>query len=296
MGIAPMMLNLAIGNSVQWIFRTWVRAFGKPVRSADEAWIDGPVGSPERIGAEFYEGLAKDINAECAKNEVNSGLMEDFNKLASTSFNPEAIDPRIKDFYERTANYRLEVWSQWSWLFQPFARLLVHFVSRRIQQLNLPVSPLDTSRGMTSEIIRLKDKDTGERLYTCWLRKVIHTGDVIYAGFYSTSKPPRYSGECVKVVFPLPRGSATVVLKPIARKDGSLELSSAGEGFGDPGYYRILQVEGRCRKIRYIRAMKERIHVYVDKQGTLRTDHEFSFWKIRMLTLHYRIDGLKREP
>lgn len=288
-----MMLNRAIGNFIQWIFRTWVRAFGRRVASGDAAWLDGPTGTLQRIGAAFYEGLSKDRNIEFTKNEANSGLMKEFDKLASRSFNPADIDSRVKDFYERTVNYRLDVWSQWSWLFRPFAWILVHSVSRRIQQLNLPVSPLDTSRGMTSDIIRLIDKDTSESIYTCWLRRVVATNDVIYAGFYSTCRPPRHSGECVKVVFPLPKGSATVVLKPIAHDDGSFELSSSGRRFGDAGYYRILQVDEHSRRIRYIRALKESIHVYVDNHGTLRTDHVFKFWKLRMLSLHYKISGVE---
>jgi hypothetical protein len=84
--------------------------------------------------------------------------------------------------------------------FRPLAWLLVSLVSRRIEQLNLPVSPLDTSRGMSSDVIQLLDKTNGEILYTCWLRKVIASGDVVYAGFYSICKPSNYAGQCVKVV------------------------------------------------------------------------------------------------
>lgn len=222
-----MTFNLAVGNFIQWVFRTWVRAFGRRVINGDACWLDGPIGTPQRIGADFYEALSRDTNVEYAKNEANSGLMKEFGKLAGGSFNPGDIDSRVKDFYERTVNYRLDVWSQWSLLFRPFAWMLVHFVSRSIQQLNLPVSPLDTSRGMTSDIIRLTDKHTGDSLFTCWLRTVAATGDVIYAGFYSTCRPPLYPGECVKVVFPLPTGSATVILKPVAHKDRSAENASA---------------------------------------------------------------------
>jgi hypothetical protein len=53
--------------------------------------------------------------------------------------------------------------------------------------------------------------------------------------------------------------------------------------------YRTLIVEGGDRKVRYIRAMHESIHVYVDEAGELRTDHEFFFWGHTMLHIHYRI-------
>jgi hypothetical protein len=284
-----MTLDSVLGNSIEWVFRTWVRSFGRKVADGDLFWLEGPTGTPKRIGSDFFEVLNRDKGLETRKNEPNSGLMKEFDSLRSESFDTAEVDLRVKDFYERTVNYRLDVWSQWHWAFRPLAWVLVSFVSRRIEQLNLPVSPLDTSRGMTSDIIQLIDRKSGENVYTCWLRKVASTGDVIYAGFYSTCRPPNYPGECVKVVFPLPKGSATVVLKPIAREDGSLELSSSGSRFGDPGYYRVLQADETTRKIRYIRAMKETIHVYVDDQGALRTDHVFKFWRVNMLKLHYKI-------
>ncbi|HEY6081160.1 MAG TPA: hypothetical protein VIW29_20235 [Polyangiaceae bacterium] len=45
---------------------------------------------------------------------------------------------------------------------------------------------------------------------------------------------------CVKDVFPMPRGNATVVvLRPSV--DERAVLSSAGGGFGDAGFYRVQQ-------------------------------------------------------
>jgi hypothetical protein len=278
-----------IGHFIEWFFRTWVRLFGRRIERGQMPWLDGPLGSSEKIGADYYQKLIGKSSITTRVNEPGAGLMRDFQRLRSASFDPQQVDERVRDFYERTTDYRLDVWSQWSPLFRPFAWLLVSTVSRRIQQLNLPISPLETSRGMSSDVIQLADEETGEILYTCWLRKVLATGDVVYAGFYSTCKPPHYEGECVKVSFPLPHGNATVVLKPVAHADGSLELKSSGWRFGDPGYYRIHQTGENTFKVRLIRALKESIRVYVDEGGTLRTDHIFSFWRMEMLRLHYKI-------
>lgn len=278
-----------IGHFIEWFFRTWVRLFGRRIERGQMPWLDGPLGSSEKIGADYYQKLIGKSSITTRVNEPGAGLMRDFQRLGSASFDPQQVDERVRDFYERTTNYRLDVWSQWSPLFRPFAWLLVSTVSRRIQQLNLPISPLETSRGMSSDVIQLADEETGEILYTCWLRKVLATGDVVYAGFYSTCRPPNYEGECVKVSFPLPHGNATVVLKPVAHADGSLELKSSGWRFGDPGYYRIHQTGEHTFKVRLIRALKESIRVYVDEGDTLRTDHIFSFWRMEMLRLHYKI-------
>jgi len=280
------------GLFIEWFFRTWVRLFGKKVVGNDASWLDEPTGSLDPIGANFHHNLSQGTGLSFRINEPNSGLMNDFQKLAGESFDPQRVDPRVKDFYERTTNYRLDVSAVRLVLFRPLGWLLVSLVSRRVKQLNLPISPLDTSRGMSSDIIQLLDKPNDEVVYTCWLRKVMATGDVVYAGFYSVCQPPNYPDPCVKVVFPLPQGNTTVVLRAIAHPNGSLELSSAGRRFGDLGYYRVLQIDADTRKIRLIRALKESIHVYVDEQGTLRTDHIFRFWSLEMLRLHYKISPI----
>lgn len=63
-------------------------------------------------------------------------------------------------------------------------------------------------------------------------------------------------------MFPLPGGSATVILRPENRPDGSFVLVSEGDRFGDAGYYR---------------------------EHRTGTDHAFRFMGLRFLDLHYEI-------
>jgi len=283
-----------IGALIQAGIRLWVRVLGRTVKAGEAPWLDGPAGGPGRIGAAVYDEYIQAHDLEALANVPNSGLMRDFDQLESSVFPAGQVDARVRDFYERTVCHRLEAWSQWSELFRPFGWILVSFVSRQIEQLNLPLSPLDTSRGMKSDVIQLVDRETGEIRYAGWLRRMLGSGTVTYAGFYSVCRPANYPHPCVKVVFPLPRGSATVILRPERLPDGSLNLVSAGKCFGDPGFYRVLQIDEHTRRVRYIRAMQETTHVYVDEEGVLRTDHVFRMWGLPVLTLHYKI--MKLEP
>ena len=54
--------------------------------------------------------------------------------------------------------------------------LLVEFISRQMDQLNFPISPLEVAKGMTSEIVQLKKPGTGEVVHTGWLRRFRSTG------------------------------------------------------------------------------------------------------------------------
>ncbi len=161
-------------------------------------------------------------------------------------------------------------------------------MSRDIRQLNLPTTPLATSEGISSELIGLVPKGSGTATCTGWLRTALASGEVMYAGFYTICKPPGHGGRCVKVGFPLPEGSATVILRPQNQPDGSLKLLSAGRAFGDPGYYRIHQVAPDRIRVRYL-PIREMIHLFVDKQGHLRTTHELRFGRTKFLELRYKI-------
>jgi hypothetical protein len=125
-------------------------------------------------------------------------------------------------------------------------------------------------------------------MFTAWLRHLLGSGDVLYAGAYSTCRVPNYKGECVKVVFPLPNGNAMVIMRPVAHEDGSFSVISHGERFGDPGFYFTVHSTGGVRA-RYLKSLRESIRVYAAEPGTVRGDHVLSLWGLTFLRLHYRL-------
>ncbi len=274
------------GRLWEWLIQRWVAHTGREVEAEGASWLVGPTGA-HKIGESLYESYARDAGL-VVQHRPDAGLLESFAVLKNARFDPEKVHPAILDFYERTAHYSLEAWVQWTGPLSPFARTMISSISRNIEQLVLPLTPLATSRGMSSEIISLADEQTGALAYSGWLRKTVATGEIVYAGFYTTCRPPKYPGRCVKVVFPLPQGSATVILRPVNGPSGSLLLVSEGRKFGGPGYYRIHRANSRKLRVKYV-PIEETIHVYVDDKGVLRTDHQFNFWGLRFLTLHYKI-------
>jgi len=279
----------ATGSIVEAGIRMWVRLAGRPVTKTEAPWLRSPMGPGGRIGTSLYSTIAEQEGLQF-HTPTDSGLVEDFDSLRSAAFDPGFVRHEIRSFYQHTAQYRFEVWSEAGILSRLFLWFLVTFVSRRMDQLNFPVSSLEMAEGMTSEISVLVDPSSGQRVYTCWLRRFALSGRVLYAGLYSTEKPGAYPYPCVKVSFPLPYGSSTVFLRPEAQADGSLKLISSGSRFGDPGFYRMVQSDSGKWYVRYLRTLKELFHVFIDSQGTLRADHTVRFLGLRILRLHYRID------
>lgn len=265
----------------------WVQATGRIVDLEADPWLDGPVGAPSGIGPAFFDDFARGRNLQVRRDGCPRGLMSDFATLARTDCDAALLRPEVADFYLRTSEYDLDAWSEWCGAFRPFGVLLARIFSRRLQQLNVPLSPLDTSRGITSEVLQLIDAG-GQVAYTAWLRRLVRTGDVLYAGAYSVCRVSNFSGVCVKVAFPLPNGNALVIMRPDVLADGSLTLVSAGRCFGDPGFY--FTVHGRDGRVwaRYVRALRERIHVY-PSGPEVHADHLLTIWGAVFLRLHYRL-------
>jgi hypothetical protein len=256
-----------------WLSQLWVMARGRRITPAEASWLMAPFGDVDIIADHYIQRLARDESLTVERCSAG-GLLESARDLLGDD--APRLEPRIRDFYEHTARHELEVWSQWSALFRPFAALVQVLYSRRLQQLNLPLDPLDTSRGITSEVVKLRDS-SGTVRYSIWLRHLKATGRVIYSGIYMTTSIPD-GRRCAKIVFPLPRGNATVVMAPSVGDEGRLDLVSSGERFGDPGFYFLLRDSKSRHWAQYIRSFRERITVYVDQEQSLRADHALSLW------------------
>jgi hypothetical protein len=276
------------GSFIAKSIRAWVRVTGRRVRKDEAPWLNCPMGPRGQIGVEFYATLAEREQLSIEKSS-DAGLVPDFGVFARDGFDPSQVRKDVRDFYEHTARFRLEAWSEAPILTRFFLWGLTRFVSRQMEQLNFPVSSLELAGGMSSEVLSMVDSQ-GRRVYTGWSRCLVKSKQVIYTGLYSTERPGGDGVPCVKVSFPLPLGSATVFLRPDVDADGSFRLVSAGRRFGDPGFYRMVEIDENHWKVRYIRTLREFFHVYVDDQGTLRTDHVVKFLGLTALRLHYRLE------
>jgi hypothetical protein len=50
--------------------------------------------------------------------------------------------------------------------------LIVEFISRRMEQLNFPISSLEVAKGMSSEVVQLLEPGSDRLAYTGWLRRL----------------------------------------------------------------------------------------------------------------------------
>lgn len=271
------------------ITQIWVKATGRRINPEEHSWLIGPIGNTDIIKDKFFFELAEKEDLEIQKNHPNSGLLETIDALGLSMDEKLLLNKKVSDFYENTSNYDFEIWSEWKGIFRPFGKLLSIIFSKRLQQLNLPLSAMDTAKGLKSEIVKLKDKSTKDTKWTIWYRIIKSSNDVIYSGIYTTCNNPNYKKPLLKVIFPLPNGNASVVMTHNIEKDGSLMLSSDGKKFGDNGFYFTLTDHKGKYWARFVNSMHEWIRVYEDEENVLRADHNLNFYGVRFLNLHYKM-------
>lgn len=255
--------------------------------NADEAsWLVGPTAGGEVVGHGWADGEATRLGGATSRGPRH-GLLPSFDVLRGDSFDPDLVDERIVDFYEHTSCWGLDLWSEWSPLAWPFGRLIAALFSQRLQQLSLPMRPLDVSFGMASEVVHIHDA-TGEVIGAAWQRTMRKTGEITYSGLYGAATLPGSRQPSVRVVFPLPVGNLPVFLRPSAGTAGDFYLRSPLGSFGHDGAYLVLHRDDGTLNIRRI-PVNEEFHLYVDADGDLRCDHSLRLWSIHAIRLHYRM-------
>jgi hypothetical protein len=275
------------GHLSDWVTQRWVQATGRKVVLSDQPWLDGPVGDTRTIGTDYFSRLAARQGLSLETERRPRGLLADLSGLDASGCRISELHPDVARFYEQTSEFDLDVWSNWCGAFRPFGHALALIFSRRLKQLNVPLSPLDASAGLRSQVVHVVD-DRGAVKYTAWIRETVATGQTLYVGAYSVCRVPGHDAPCVKVVFPLPNGSAIVIMKASA-EDGALVLRSEGRTFGDPGFYFYVESEPGHGWARHVRTMREKIRVFVDGRGELHAAHDLEIWRTTFLQLHYRM-------
>jgi hypothetical protein len=269
-----------------------MRVFGRVVGESSVPWLSGPIGG-QYIGDRPYDEVAGRENLEVVRRASEGGLLPDLRALDGPEFRADQLRPEVRHFYEHTSGYRMDVWSDTFFPGKIGLWLLVTTISRKVNQLNFPLHALATAKGIDSEIVLLKNRDGAVR-YAGWYRRLMDLGRTIYTGFYMMERVPHCSSPCVKVVFPMPDGNATVILQPSSDELGHLRLSSKGARFGDAGFYRIHKLGEDRLLVWRVSTLHEEFRVYLDAENVLRCDHTVRFLGMSVLHLHYRIER-KRE-
>ena len=282
-------MGIAIGKqSLQdWITQQWVIVFGKKIDKSKHKWLSGPFGSKNGIGQKFIYQLAEKEYLIIDNQKKDKGLIESIDQLNLPKNELKSLSQDVIDFYQNTSNYDLQLKAKWNPIFKVFGLLVRLIFSKRIEQLNVPIQNVYDSSGLTSEIIQLLDSNTNEVKRTIWFRAFKSTGQVVYSGVYEICTIP--SGKtCIKAIFPLPNGNATVILTPKVGEKGELILDSVGKKIGDSGFYFLLKDSNGQLWTKFIKSFKDQLIVR-SVNGRITATQTLTLWHLRVLKFEYEM-------
>lgn len=271
-----------------WLTQQWVILWGRKIDPHEFPWLVGPFGNLDRIGEDFIHQFAEKEKLTIQKETKTKGLITSMKSLDLPEAELTTLSREVIDFYENTARYDMHLSVKWNPFFRFFGVLVNRLFSKRLNQLNIPTGNSKEPQALRSELISLTETGSDHPKYTFWLRWIKSSGQAIYSGVYCTSVLP--SGRrCIKAVFPLPNGNATILLTPSVGKNGELILESSGKKFGDAGFYFLLKDSKRDLWSQYIGAFRDRL-IVSSKNGSLSAEQVFTLWHIEVLRFNYQIE------
>ncbi len=256
------------------------------VHPADVPFVVPLASQTRYVGTEYVRSLAEVMGGTYTPDVEDIGIVASLDLLAGPSFDPAGTDPAVREFYEHTTRFALDIVPQWRVWVRPGYLLYRTLVADPLGQASVPMSQREAHRGVRSRIDTITGRPDGAQPIRGWIRSAADTGKPIYVGIYTTYRHEDHG--YVSVGFPLPQASFTATLAPSARPGGGLILDSRSD-LGQPGHY-LTYIDPQTGELTTVgvRGFAERLEVYVEA-GELRAEHAFWVFGLPFLVLHYRM-------
>ena len=289
---ATTMLAYRVASAL--IFRdAQVSLLAERVRAEDLPFVVPREARSRYVGTGYVRELAKVLGGRYVADAPDVGIVASVDELAGPEFDPAAIDPRVREFYEHTTRFTLDIVPQWRPWVRPGYLLYRTLVARPLGQANVPMNQRDTQRGIRSRIDTITLPGEDVVAVRGWIRSFADTDEPIYVGIYTTY---RHDGRgYVSVGFPVPQGSFTATLLPRARPGGGLVLTSRSD-LDHPGHY-LTYVDPATGDLTAlaVHGFAEQLDVYVE-DDELRAEHAFWVFGLPFLVLQYCMHRKPSDP
>jgi hypothetical protein len=238
------------------------------------------------VGTGYVRELAATLGGTYVADAPDTGIVASLDELAGPQFDPGQVDPRVREFYERTTRFTLDIVPEWRVWVRPGYLLYRTIVARPLGQANVPMNQREALRGIRSRIDTITLPGNHAVAVRGWIRSFADNDEPIYVGIYTTY---RHDGRgYVSVGFPLPQASFTATLLPRPRPGGGMSLTSRGQDDQSGHYLTYIDPSSGELTALAVHGFAEHLDVHVDDEQ-LRAEHAFWVFGFPFLVLHYRI-------
>lgn len=238
------------------------------------------------IGEKFFPLYTKEEGLEPGRPSTAVGLIPNMEELRSSDFDPAAVHPAVRDFYERTGQYQLTVTANSDAL-----GWVIMGISNRVAKAmgNGRVPLAARAQQLNSDLMELDTNGDGEPDARTWTRTYARNREPALIGYYRSVmfREQPY----VAVLFPYTVGNQISILRLTNRSDGGVKLSSHDRSDPIAGdYFCRVDDEGAMTKARPFTLISQELDVYVDPQTRQPVaDHRFYGLGKARVQLRYRL-------
>ena len=140
------------------------RFAGEPARLAGSGGkrpVRGAAGQPYPLrGHGYLADLAATLGGEYTADVADIGIVASLDELAGPGFDPRTADPLVREFYEHTTRFTLDIVPEWRLWVRPGYLLYLTLLARPLGQASVPMNQRAAQRGVRSRI----DTVTGARM------------------------------------------------------------------------------------------------------------------------------------
>ncbi len=224
-GWRPRPSSAAVAAATVVIYRTLsaavfrdaqVTLLAERVRAEELPFVVPLAARTSYVGTGYVRELAATMGGTYTEAARDVGIVASLDELAGPDFDPATVDPLVRQFYEHTTRFMLDIVPQWRMWVRPGYLLYRTLVARPLGQANVPMNQRETLRGVRSRIDTITVPGDGAPDGTIavrgWIRSFADTDAPIYVGIYTTYRHDERG--YVSVGFPVPHGSFTATLVP----------------------------------------------------------------------------------
>src|SRR6202167_1572832 len=139
------------------------------------------------VGTGYVRSLAQVLGGRYPADVPDIGIVGSLDELAGPTFDPARADPLVREFYEHTTRFALDIVPQWRPWVRPGYLLYRTLLARPLGQANVPMSQREAQHGVRSRIDTISGlPDESLVAVRGWIRSFADTDEPIYVGIYTT--------------------------------------------------------------------------------------------------------------
>jgi len=135
------------------------------------------------VGTGYVARLASALGGRYTADAPDAGIISSLDELRGPDFDPAHVDPLVREFYEHTTRFSLDIVPEWRAWVRPGYLLYLTLLARPLGQASVPMNQRQALRGVHGRIDTI---ELDGRLIRGWIRSYADTDEPIYIGIYTT--------------------------------------------------------------------------------------------------------------